>query len=77
MFRSKHLNELAAACQKITHLTSFLVSQQPYFRLYLQAEESEYPGINAISLSQDTSSPSEIAHLTGIDDDHRQATGLE
>jgi len=62
---------------QITHLTSFLVPQQPYFRLYLQAEESEYPGINAISLGQNTGNPGKIAHLTGIDDDYWQAADLE
>ena len=71
VFRSKHLDKLTPARQEITHLTGFLIRQQSYLGLYLQAEKSEYPGINSVGLGQDTGSTSEITYLAGIDDDYR------
>ena len=76
MFSSKHLDELTAACQKITHLTGFLVRQQPYFRLYLQAKESKYPGIDPVGLGQNSGSTSKITHLSRVNDNYWQTIGL-
>ena len=77
VLRSKHFDELTAAREKIPHLASPLVRQWPYRWFYPQAEKSEYLGVNAIGLSQDTDRASEISHLARFNNNYLQEIGMK
>ena len=73
----QHLDELPSSGQHGSQGARLRIRQEPQRQPHDLGKLGEGLGIEGIGLRQPPTGLGEVAHLTGIDDDHRQACGGE